>query len=41
MSQAMRAVLQDGVAPPPIAIAVLVAWIVIGWAATVRWFRWQ
>ena len=41
MSQAMRAILQDGVAPPPLAIGVLLAWVVIGWAATVRWFRWQ
>jgi ABC-2 type transport system permease protein len=41
MSQALRAVLQDGTAPPLVALAVLVAWIVIGWAATVRWFRWQ
>jgi len=41
MSQALRAVLQDGSAPPPVALAVLAVWIVIGWAATVRWFRWQ
>lgn len=41
MSQAMRAVLQDGLAPPPATLVVLVVWIVIGWAATVRWFRWQ
>lgn len=37
----MRAILQDDAAPPPIAIAVLVAWIAIGWAATVPWCRWQ
>jgi ABC-2 type transport system permease protein len=41
MSQALRAVLQDGAAPPPYCVVVLVAWIVVGWAATVRWFRWQ
>jgi ABC-2 type transport system permease protein len=41
MSQAFRAVLQDGGAPSTYSIVVLVAWIVVGWAATVRWFRWQ
>ena len=41
MSQAMRAVLQDGAAPPVTSLLVLAGWIVIGWAATVRWFRWQ
>jgi ABC-2 type transport system permease protein len=41
MSQAMRAVLQDGAAPPVAALLVLAGWVVVGWAATVRWFRWQ
>ena len=41
MSQAMRAVLQDGLAPAPASLLVLSAWIVVGWVATVRWFRWQ
>jgi ABC-2 type transport system permease protein len=41
MSQALRAVLQDGAAPSAYSILVLVGWIVVGWAATVRWFRWQ
>jgi ABC-2 type transport system permease protein len=41
MSQALRAVLQDGAAPPAVSLLVLVGWIVVGWAATVRWFRWQ
>jgi ABC-2 type transport system permease protein len=41
MSQAMRAVLQDGATPPVTSLLVLAGWIVIGWAATVRWFRWQ
>lgn len=41
MSQALRAVLQDGTAPPAVALLVLAGWVVVGWAATVRWFRWQ
>ena len=41
MSQALRAVMQDGTAPPAFTILILVAWIVVGWAATLRWFRWQ
>jgi len=41
MSQALRAVLQAGTAPPAADLLVLAAWIVVGWAATVRWFRWQ
>jgi len=39
MSQALRAAM-DGAAPPAICVLVLLAWVVIGWAATVRWFRW-
>jgi ABC-2 type transport system permease protein len=41
MSQAMRAILQDGSAPPVLTLVVLLAWIAVGWTATVRWFRWQ
>ena len=41
MSQALRAVLQDGTAPPLAAMVILAAWTVVGWAATVRWFQWQ
>ena len=41
MSQALRAVMVDGTAPPVLALLVLAGWIVLGWAATVRWFRWQ
>jgi hypothetical protein len=41
MSQALRAVMVDGTAPPVLAMLVLAGWIVLGWAATVRWFRWQ
>lgn len=40
LSEALRAVLEAGSAPPLSSMAVLVAWLVIGWAATVRWFRW-
>lgn len=41
MSQALRAVLQDGSAPPVASLVILVAWIAVGWAAAVRWFKWQ
>jgi len=41
MSQALRAVMVDGTAPPVLSLLVLVGWIALGWAATVRWFRWQ
>ena len=41
MSQALRAVLQDGAAPPATSLVILAAWIALGWAATVRWFKWQ
>ena len=41
LSQALRAVLQAGAAPPGTSLAVLAGWIVLGWAGTVRWFRWQ
>jgi ABC-2 type transport system permease protein len=39
MSQALRAAM-DGAAPSAMSLFVLFAWVVIGWAATVRWFRW-
>ncbi len=41
MSQALRAVLQDGSAPPLLSMVILSAWIAVGWGATVRWFKWQ
>ncbi|MET0866238.1 MAG: ABC transporter permease, partial [Nakamurella sp.] len=41
MSQALRAVMVDAAPPPVLSVAVLIGWIVLGWAATVRWFRWQ
>ncbi len=41
MSEALRAVLQDGTAPPLAAMVILAAWTAVGWAATVRWFQWQ
>lgn len=41
LSIALRAVLQAGTAPTALSLAVLAAWIVVGWAGTVRWFQWQ
>jgi ABC-2 type transport system permease protein len=41
LSTALRAVLQTGTAPSASSLAVLVAWVVVGWAGTVRWFQWQ
>ncbi len=41
LSEALRAVLQDGRAPGPWSLAVLALWALLGWAGTVRWFRWQ
>ena len=40
LSEALRAVLQDGRAPGPWSLAVLAIWALIGWFGTVRWFRW-
>lgn len=39
MSQALRAAM-DGATPSATSLLILVGWVVIGWAATVRWFRW-
>ncbi len=39
MSQALRAAM-DGATPSTTSLLVLSAWVVIGWTATVRWFRW-
>jgi len=39
MSQALRAAM-DGAAPSATSQLVLLAWVLLGWAATVRWFRW-
>ncbi len=41
LSQGLRDVLADGHAPGLGALAVLVVWALVAWAATVRWFRWQ
>lgn len=41
LSTALRDVLQSGAAPSPASLAVLAAWVVVGWAGTLRWFRWQ
>ena len=40
LCQGLRDVLQDGTAPSAMSLLVLAAWTVLGWAATVRWFRW-
>ncbi|MBM9466206.1 ABC transporter permease [Nakamurella leprariae] len=40
LSDGLREVLQHGHAPSWTHLAVLAGWIVIGWAGTVRWFRW-
>jgi ABC-2 type transport system permease protein len=40
LSEAMRAVLQDGRAPGPWSLLVLALWATVGWVGTVRWFRW-
>ncbi len=39
MSQALRATF-GGAAPSATSLLILLAWTVIGWVATVRWFRW-
>lgn len=41
LSTGLRAVLQNGDAPTVSSLLVLAAWVVLGWAGTVRWFRWQ
>jgi ABC-2 type transport system permease protein len=41
LSNSLRAVLQTGTAPAISSLVVLVAWVVVGWGGTVRWFRWQ
>lgn len=41
LSNGLRAVLTDGGGPGTANIVILVCWIAIGWAGTVRWFRWQ
>lgn len=41
LSNGLRSVLQSGVSPSAASLAVLAAWVVVGWAGTVRWFRWQ
>jgi ABC-2 type transport system permease protein len=40
LCEGLRDVLQHGTAPSPMSLLVLTAWTVLGWAATVRWFRW-
>lgn len=41
LTTGMRAVLTDGTGPGLGTIVILGAWIIIGWAGTMRWFRWQ
>jgi len=41
LSQSLRAILESGQAPSRQSLAVLAGWLVLGWAGTVRWFRWQ
>jgi len=41
LSTGLRDVLGAGVAPTAGTLAVLAVWVVVGWAGTVRWFRWQ
>lgn len=41
LSTGLRGVLTDGGSPGLTCIVVLAAWVLAGWAGTVRWFRWQ
>lgn len=41
LSTGLRDVLQFGQPPSLVSVAVLASWIVIAWAATAAWFRWQ
>jgi ABC-2 type transport system permease protein len=40
LANGLRAVLTDGGGPGAWNIVILGCWIVVGWAGTVRWFRW-
>ncbi len=41
LSNGLRDVLTAGQAPAAASLLVLAAWLLAGWAGTVRWFRWQ
>jgi len=41
LSNGLRDVLTYGQGPGAANIVILVAWLAVGWTATVRWFRWQ
>ncbi len=41
LSDALHAVLTAGAAPQLGSLAVLAGWAVVGWGATLRWFRWH
>ena len=40
LSDGLRAVWINGAGWPWMSVVVLLAWVVIGWSGTVRWFRW-
>lgn len=41
LSSSLHAVLTDGTTPSAGSLLVLLAWGVVGWAATLQWFKWQ
>ena len=41
LSNGLREVLTDGRGPGVGNVVILATWVVLGWAGTVRWFRWQ
>jgi ABC-2 type transport system permease protein len=41
LSSALRSVLTDGAAPGTGPVLVLAGWSLVGWAATLQWFKWQ
>ncbi|RIJ70951.1 multidrug ABC transporter permease [Nakamurella silvestris] len=41
LSHGLRDVLQFGTAPSLTSVLVLLAWSILGWLSSIRWFRWQ
>jgi ABC-2 type transport system permease protein len=41
LATGLRTVLRDGHWPGVASVAVLAVWVLLGWAGTVRWFRWH
>ncbi len=41
LSESLRDILTAGRAPGLVTLLILAAWVVVGWAGTVRWFRWR